>query len=357
MPDPTVQPDAVWQVVQTDAGPITVVPIGDLQTRAKNWRDWATNAKASALALRSQAEDRWAAAGATLVAQSAEWVVPAELQAAVQRSRSVTEQIAADDQTAAALKDEESSAGVIGRIGVRHHEHQVEGDRSTAAAQLRQVLIPIARSAPATTILEAENERKAAAGLESQAAALESQVQAAQNWASAIDGEVERRHEAIRAMGFDSLYETALLQTSGAPSVDSPLVLKKGEQAYLSVPATLARMTTRTHYVGRSSGFSFPIGHTGIRYRVGGFRGEPVHQQSLTKLDVGTFVLTNQRAAYVGQTKSTSTPLNKVLHVEVYDDAISLEREGRENPDFYLMERPKYAVFVMNWALSKQAVS
>jgi hypothetical protein len=67
------------------------------------------------------------------------------------------------------------------------------------------------------------------------------------------------------------------------------------------------------------------------------------------------FVLTNQRVAYVGRTKSTSIALNKVLHVEVYNDGISVAREGRENPDFYLMQNPKRAVFLMNWVLSKQA--
>lgn len=349
-----VQPDAQWPVVQTDAGSVTLAPIGSLQSRASEWRDWASKAKATAQSLRIQAEDLWAAAGATLVARSTEWPVPAELAATVQQSKSVTEQIASEDRAAEALKDQESSAGVIARIGVRHHEHQIEHDRSEGAVQLRGLLIPIARSAPAATVAEADDQRKAAADLESQASALDAQAKAAGGWASTIDGEVGRRAEAIKAMGFDSLFEAAALQTSGAPSIDSPLVLKKGEQAYLSTAATLARMTTKTQYVGRSSGFSFPIGHTGIRYRVGGFKGEPVHQQSLTKLDAGTFVLTNQRVAYVGRTKSTNTPLNKVMHVEVYDDAISVAREGRENPDFYLMESPKHAVFLMNWILSKQ---
>lgn len=156
-------------------------------------------------------------------------------------------------------------------------------------------------------------------------------------------------------MGFDSLYEAAQLQQSGAPAVESPLVLKEGEHAYLSIPATLARMVSRTHYVGGSSGFSFPIGHTGIRYRVGSFHGQPVHQESLTKVDTGTFVVTNQRVAYVGRTKSLAFPLGKVLHVEVYNDAISIAREGRENPDFYLIGDPKHAVFLINWVLSHSA--
>jgi len=131
-------------------------------------------------------------------------------------------------------------------------------------------------------------------------------------------------------------------------------VLKTGEHAYFSVPATLARMVTRTHYVGGSTGFSVPIGHTGIRYRVGRFSGQPIQQQSLSKLDTGSFVLTNQRVAYVGRTKSVSVPLAKLIHVEVYNDAFSIAREGKENPDFYLVDKPKYVVFLLNWLLAQQ---
>ena len=80
-------------------------------------------------------------------------------------------------------------------------------------------------------------------------------------------------------------------------------------------------------------------------------------QQSLTKLDAGTFVITNQRVAYVGRTKSTSVVLNKVIHVEVFNDGLSVAREGKENPDFYLIPNPKHAVFLLNWFLSKQAAT
>lgn len=54
----------------------------------------------------------------------------------------------------------------------------------------------------------------------------------------------------------------------------------------------------------------------------------------------------------MGRTKSTSVVLKKVMHVEVYNDGISIAREGRENPDFFLMADPKLAVFLLNWVLA-----
>ena len=62
--------------------------------------------------------------------------------------------------------------------------------------------------------------------------------------AVALGQEVGRRQDAIKQIGFDTLYEAALLETSGPQPVDSPLVLKAAEDAYQAQPATLARMTT-----------------------------------------------------------------------------------------------------------------
>jgi len=352
MADLTAQQTTAWSIVQTDAGPVTLTSVEALQARAVQLRDWVATAAATGQSLRTRADEQLAATGATLAARPTDWAIPDDLQPTTQLARALTEQVAADDQRAAGLKDDESAAGLLGRIGAKHRERQVEQDRTQAAGQLHGVLVSIARSAPSSTFPEADQQRNAALDLEAQAGRVDAQIESAQVSAKACDDEVIHRQDAIKAMGFDSLYEAARLKTSGAQPVDSPLILKAGEQAYLSVPATLARMTTKTHYAGRSSGFSFPIGHTGIRYRVGSFRGEPVQQQSLSKLDTGTLDLTNKRLAYVGRTKSTSVAVDKLMHFEIYNDALSVAREGKENPDFYLMSNPKYAAFLLNWVVA-----
>jgi hypothetical protein len=153
-------------------------------------------------------------------------------------------------------------------------------------------------------------------------------------------------------MGFDAPYLGAYLKTYGPPVVQSPLILKRGERAAMVVPASFARRQIKRQWVGGSQGFSFPIGHTGIRYRVGSFHGHPIEQQSLTNLDTGKLVVTNQRIAFIGQAKSTSIPFSKLLHVECYSDAVAIFLEGRENPDFYLTAKPKYALFMINWFLN-----
>src|SRR5438309_5648348 len=132
MKDMSTQESAEWPVVQTDAGPVTLAPVGALQARADQWREWAASAAATAQSLRSQAEDRFAGVGSSLVARSREWAVPSDLEATVQQAAALSAEVSADNQRAAALKDVESAAGIFGWIGIRHSEHGIERERSEA---------------------------------------------------------------------------------------------------------------------------------------------------------------------------------------------------------------------------------
>ena len=98
---------------------------------------------------------------------------------------------------------------------------------------------------------------------------------------------------------------------------------------------------------------SFPIGHTGIRYRVGTFRGHPVRETELVDVDTGSLVLTSARLAFVGAAKSVVVLYTKLLHVEAYSDALAVFREGRENPDFFRLTQPAWVLFNLNYLLSR----
>ncbi|HKW59871.1 MAG TPA: hypothetical protein VJR46_08990 [Candidatus Dormibacteraeota bacterium] len=334
---------------------MTIAPIEGLRTRIKQLTDWTAQASATSATLHVQAEQHHAACGAILVPRSQEWTIPPSIRPDVERATALVAGIAEHDRAVADLKGQEGRGNIFDRLGAWRQGRRVVRERMNESSELRTLLISIAMATPQPTIPEAAGENRAATDLMTQALGVDQQVEATRTSLAALTEELRRREESITAMGFDALYEAALLQTSGLPPVDSPLLLKAGEVAYLSVPATLARMVTRTHYVGASSGFSFPVGRTGIRYRVGSFRGQPVQQQSLTRLDTGAFVLSSQRLAFIGSVKSTSVSLAKILHLEVYNDALAVFQQGRENPDFYLMSQPRRAVFLINWVLSRQS--
>jgi hypothetical protein len=218
---------------------------------------------------------------------------------------------------------------------------------------LRPILIQLATQAPATTVPSADDLRRKALALQEQAAGMDRSIVAKQSALSELRSEIAHRHEVTQQYGFDALLTLASLEAYGPKPVESPLVLKKGEQAYLSWPAALARHVSKTTFVGGSQGMSFPIGHTGIRYRLGTFRGHPVTQDVIRQIDQGTLVLSNQRLVFIGAAKSTSTPLLKLLHVEVYTDGLGVFQEGRENPNIYLIGQPAQFMLYVNFLLGR----
>lgn len=299
----------------------------------------------------------WIQRGKFLVERAANWAATPQLAELVRQAAPLKQGVDADDARLQSIQGEERHGvgGLIGKVGDWSESRKTSTDRARLDAQLHPLLEQIGQQAPEVTLPDADSLRAQALAAGAQAQQLESQAAATTASAGLGEEEVQRRTDAEREMGFDAPYLAASLHANGPQPIESPLILKRGEQAALAVAATLARQQTHRQWVGGSQGFSFPIGHTGIRYRVGSFRGHPVEQQSLGRLDTGTLVVSNQRLAFIGSTKSTSVVFAKLLHVECYSDALAVFQESREKPDFYYVAQPKYVLFFINWFLNQAA--
>jgi hypothetical protein len=340
-----------------DVGTVTLATLDQLRaSRAQMAAD--TQAQASkASELKSQADQRFADAGAIIVPRESEAKLGPDLKPQADRARQLVEQIKSLDGQLGEIEDRPHTGlrGTFARLGDWNASKKISGHRDNASDELRQLLIAIGRRATDSPVADAATAAAEGADLDKSAAKSQTAASAKAAQVAACDAEINRRETSVKEMGFDALYTAAYLSKYPPPSVASPLELKRGEQALLSMPATLSRIQTRTHYVGGSQGFSFPIGHTGIRYRVGSFHGHPVSQQLLTQIDRGSVVVTSQRIAFVGSLKSLVVPLPKVVHIEVYNDGLAVFHEGRENADYFLCGAPKQLLFYVNWALNQQA--
>jgi hypothetical protein len=352
---PDQPPTTTPAVVATEGGSVTLVDLATLRARLTTLQQEAAAKGSQSKSLQSLAQDRWRQLGELLLASRQKWSPQPELVEVVRQAEALTEKIGAEDSALRSVGTQERAgvARVFGRVSDWNKSRGITAQRSALDAQLIPILIQIGRQAVTTSLSDADTIRAQASAAESEATTFNSEAASATMAAGSLGAEIQQRSESERELGFDGPYVAAYLQTYGATPVETPLILKKGERASLAVPATLARQQTHQQWIGGSQGFSFPIGHTGIRYRVGSFHGHPIQQQFLGKLDTGTLVVTNQRIAFIGHTKSTSIPLAKLLHVECYSDAVAIFLEGRENPDFYLTAQPKYAVFMINWALNQ----
>jgi hypothetical protein len=335
---------------------VTLLDLAAMRSRLAMLNEEATTKGNQSKSLQALAQDRWRQLGELLLASRDRWSPDSQVVDLVLRADALKKQI---DATSVALEeartqDRSGLTGVFRRVGNWSKSRGIAAQRTALEAQLVPILIQTGHQATNVTLPDADTIRAQAAAAETEALNLNSEAAAVTIAVGSLTAEIQRRSDAERELGFDAPYLAAYLQTYGPSPVQSPLILKKAEQAGLAMPATLARQQTRQEWAGGSQGFSFPIGHTGIRYRVGSFHGHPIQQQFLAKLDTGTLVVTNQRIAFIGHVKSTSVPLPKLMHVECYSDAVAVFQEGHENPDFYLTAQPKYTVFMINWFLNQQ---
>jgi len=342
-------------VVATDGGQVTLLELSALRARAEALVQKADKATQDAKSMRVLAADLWAQVGKALISQRVDWSDSAGLAELTQQAISLSEKVAADDSRLESIHSREHSGigGLATKLGGWNESRKISGDRDKVQSQLGPLWAQIGRLSSQISVPETDPIRGQAVAADAQVQELEQQATSLSATAKSTNEELKRRTDSKNEMGFDAPYLAAYLKAYGPQTVESPLILKRGESACWVAQASLARNQTRRQWVGGSQGFSFPIGHTGIRYRVGSFHGHPIEQQSLTKLDTGTLVITNQRIAFIGSTKSTSVPFAKLLHVECYSDGVAVFVEGRENPDFYLTALPKYALFMINWFLNQ----
>ena len=342
-------------VVSTKGGPVTLLELQALVTRGKAAQEIADQSMSEAASLRGLAERVWAQRGRALISKAGSWKPPSGLEPLVKEATALAAAVDSESSRMESIRNEPHSgiSGLVERVSTWNEGRHVSAERSKTLAQLDPLLAQIGRQSPSPSTGDADLLGSQAAAAETQASELEARSKESASVAASVDDEVMRRNASVRELGYDALYMAAYLAQYGPQPVQSPLLPKRGEQAYLSVPATLARQQTRRQWVGGSSGVSIPIGHTGIRYRVGSFRGHPIEQQFIGKLGPGSLVVTNQRLAFIGTTKSTSVALNRLLHIECYSDALAVFHEGREAPDFYFISQPKLVLFWINWLLDK----
>lgn len=110
------------------------------------------------------------------------------------------------------------------------------------------------------------------------------------------------------------------------------VILQENEICYaLSYDAQHIITKKKTHYVGGYQSISIRI-TKGVRYHVGGFRGQPVVEQYQAISDVGSIYVTNKRFIFAGQNEITTILINKIADVHLVGANIIIIVENRTVP-------------------------
>ena len=119
------------------------------------------------------------------------------------------------------------------------------------------------------------------------------------------------------------------------PIGQSQLVLKPSERELLVLPRTelLEPRAVRIRQ-NRSSGPSFRIAR-GFYYRTSASHSQSQSFEKIQEVDQGTLVITTERVAFIGLLKTITVELNKIVAVDVYNDAIGLHLAGKVNTECF----------------------
>jgi len=113
-----------------------------------------------------------------------------------------------------------------------------------------------------------------------------------------------------------------------------------GENVHLETPVQLKQeKTVTTGYGGGYSGFSFRIAK-GVRWNVGGSRGHLLKETQWVTVSKGILSLTNQRIAFMGDSRSFSAGWEKVMSVEPFTDALRVHFENRTSSPTLVYDDP-----------------
>jgi len=110
-------------------------------------------------------------------------------------------------------------------------------------------------------------------------------------------------------------------------------VILKGDEICRALSRNAKHIVSRkkTHYVGGSQGVSIRIAK-GVRYHVGGFRGQPVTEEFEVVADLGSVYVTNKRFIFAGSKEVTSVPISKIGDVHLDGARVVVIIENRVNP-------------------------
>lgn len=135
----------------------------------------------------------------------------------------------------------------------------------------------------------------------------------------------ERERQNIERQNTVAENYIAQARTSGLPTVETNVMLKRGEAAFYFAPSALFE----TRAVRRST-----AGHGGFRIArgvwVGGTRGRAESHQEWRRIDDGDLTVTNRRIIFDGRKTNRAVPLDKLLSCDLRAGEVEISTSTRQ---------------------------
>ena len=134
---------------------------------------------------------------------------------------------------------------------------------------------------------------------------------------------------------FRTLWE---VENGQLPEVYAPISLQRGERCHYSCPCSWREMRTRTtriDYAGVTGSVRIA---KGVRFRVGSIAPRRVTSTELVEISSGTLYITSKRLLFHGTSGNKSLTWRSAFGLEVFSDAIKIEKSSGKDPYLVLPE-------------------
>ena len=128
----------------------------------------------------------------------------------------------------------------------------------------------------------------------------------------------------------EDLHSVYLLMNQPLSPIPCPINLQKNEECYFEIPRAELQKWKKERVSYGGVGLSFRVAK-GVRFYTG--TGRVTSSQDVLKTeDIGSIYITNKRFIFVGQKKTTSIKLDKILDFNIYEDEGMIEIKKETGP-------------------------
>ena len=145
------------------------------------------------------------------------------------------------------------------------------------------------------------------------------------------------------------------IENNGLPTVQLPIHLGSGEIGHLLAQGEWLELRSRaTNYTYAGPVVSIPI-MRGVRYRIGSFTPSVMRSDTLTRIDVGDFMVTNKRVLFRGVGRNLSLRVQTLIGIRVFSDGLVIEKASGRSPHIVLGQATEVAAVILSTLLAQSS--
>lgn len=138
------------------------------------------------------------------------------------------------------------------------------------------------------------------------------------------------------------------LESGPLKGLDVGINLRKGEEAYLSLPVAWYEYRSRTRRINYGGPTARIRIARGIYWSAGSLGVERVSEDYLKLMDTGLLYITNKRLLFMGQKGNKQLPYYRILSYEPFSNGLTLQKDSGPTPFLEIESQVDFATILLD---------